>query len=283
MKDKFGRLIDCLRISVTQRCNLNCNYCHHEGEFNPGPELSPMEIQERVEVFSELGIRKVKITGGEPLIRTDILEIVKRISGISGIEEVSMTSNGLMLEKLAADLKTAGLSRINIGCDSMTSVLPKNIKKIKKGLAAVRDAGFDPVKINMVMLKGINEGEIENMIDFARENQVILQLIELINVNKSYYQKHYFPLDSVELELDKKAQQVLTRKMQARKQYFLDGVVVEIVRPKTEGFCLNCPKIRLTSDGRLKPCLMRQDNLTDFENKDSIYKAFEKRCIHVHD
>jgi len=283
MKDKFGRDIDCLRISVTQRCNLNCNYCHHEGEFNPGPELSPMEIQERVEVFSEIGIRKVKITGGEPLIRTDILEIVKKISGIGGIEEVSMTSNGLMLEKLAADLKSAGLSRINIGCDSMTSVLPKNIKKIKKGLAAARDAGFDPVKINMVVLNGINEGEIENMIDFARENQVILQLIELINVNNSYYQKHYFPLDSIELELDKKAQQVLTRKMQARKQYFLDGVVVEIVRPNTEGFCLNCPKIRLTSDGRLKPCLMRQDNLTDFENKDSIYKAFKERCIHVHD
>ena len=283
MKDKFGRDIDCLRISVTQKCNLNCTYCHHEGEINPGPELSPIEIKKIVEVFSELGIRKVKITGGEPLIRTDILEIIKNISSIEGIEEVSMTSNGLLLEDLAADLKKAGLSRINIGCDSMTSVLPKNIQKIKKGLAAVLDAGLDPVKINMVVLKGINEGEINKMIDFAKDNHVILQLIELIDVNKSYYQKHYFPLDSVELELEKKAFQVLARKMQARKQYFLDGVVVEIVRPRKEGFCLKCPKIRLTSDGRIKPCLMRQDNLTVFENKDSIYKAFEERCIFVHD
>ncbi len=283
MKDKFGRAIDCLRISVTQRCNLNCTYCHHEGEFKPGPELSPLEIKEIVEAFSEMGIRKVKITGGEPLVRTDILEIVKKISDISGIEEVSMTSNGLQLENMAADLKKAGLSRINIGCDSLTSVLPKNIKKVKKGLAAVSDVGLDPVKINMVVLKGINEGDIKKMIDFAREHHVILQLIELINVNKSYYQKHYFPLDNVESELEKKAFQVRTRKMQTRKQYFLDGVVVEIVKPNKEGFCLKCPKIRLTSDGRIKPCLMRQDNLTVFENKDSIYKAFEERCIHAHD
>lgn len=283
MRDKFGRDIDCLRISVTQRCNLSCKYCHHEGEFNPGPELSPMEIKERVEVFSEMGIRKVKITGGEPLVRTDILEIVKKISNISGIEEVSMTSNGLRLEDLAAALKRAGLSRINIGCDSMTSVLPKNIKKVKKGIAAVRNAELDPVKINMVVLKGINVGEIEKMIGFARDNHVILQLIELINVDNVYYQKHYFPLDGVELELEKKAFKIQTRKMQARKQYFLDGVIVEIVRPNKEGFCLKCPKIRLTSDGRIKPCLLRQDNLTVFENKDSIMKAFGERCIHAHD
>lgn len=283
MKDKFGRTIDCLRISVTQRCNLDCTYCHHEGEFKPGPEISPKEIKKRVEVFSEMGIQKVKITGGEPLIRTDILEIVKIISSIQGIEEVSITSNGLLLEDLAVDLKKAGLSRINIGCDSMTSLLPKNIQKIKKGLAAVRNAGLNPVKINMVVLKGINEGEINKMIDFARDNHVILQLIELINVNKSYYQKHYFPLDRIESELEKKAYQVLTREMQARKQYFLDGVVVEIVRSNKEGFCLKCPKIRLTSDGRIKPCLMRHDNLTDFENKDSICKAIEERCIPSHD
>jgi len=283
MKDKFGRGIDHLRISVTQRCNLNCTYCHHEGEFTPGPELSPIQIKESVEVFSEMGIKKVKITGGEPLVRNDILEIVKNISSIEGIEEVSMTSNGLMLEDLAAALKTSGLSRINIGCDSLTSILPKNIKKVKRGLAAVREAGLDPVKINMVLLKGINVGEIEKMIGFARDNHIILQLIELINVDNVYYQKHYFPLDGVELELEKKAFKIQTRKMQARKQYFLDGVIVEIVRPNKEGFCLKCPKIRLTSDGRIKPCLLRQDNLTVFENKDSIMKAFGERCIHAHD
>ncbi|MCJ7581445.1 MAG: GTP 3',8-cyclase MoaA [Candidatus Aminicenantes bacterium] len=283
MKDKFGRGVDHLRISVTQRCNLSCTYCHHEGESNPGAELSPKQIRESVEVFSEMGIRKVKITGGEPLVRNDILEIVENISSIDGIEEVSMTTNGLLLEKLAASLKRAGLSRINIGCDSLSSVLPKNIQKIKKGLAAVREASLEPIKINMVVLKGINNEEIEKMIDFAQDNHVILQLIELINVDNAYYQKYYFSLDGVELELEKKARQIQTRKMQARKQYLLDGVVVEIVRPNKEGFCLKCPKIRLTSDGKIKPCLLRQDNLTVFENRDSIIKAFGERCIHAHD
>lgn len=283
MKDKIGRVIDHLRISVTQRCNLTCEYCHHEGEFNPGPEISPDRIKDSVKTFSEVGIRKVKITGGEPLIRDDILEIVGNLASIDGIVEVSMTSNGLLLEKLASDLKKAGLSRINIGCDSKTSVLPKNIKKIKRGLMAVHAAGLEPVKINMVVLKGINDSEIGEMINFSRDHHVILQLIELVDVNHSYYKKHYFSLDKIESNLEKNAPLVRTRKMQARKQYFLDGVTVEIVRPNREGFCLKCPKIRLTSDGQIKPCLLRMDNLIPFENRDSIFKAFHERCVHAYD
>lgn len=283
MKDKYGRHIDHLRISVTQRCNLSCAYCHHEGEQDPGPERSPVEIKSFVEIFSELGIRKIKITGGEPLIREDILEIVRFISSVKGIEEISMTSNGMLLERLALDLKRAGLFRINIGCDSLTSVLPKNIETVRRGLAAARDAGLNPVKINMVILKGINDSEIKEMIGFAMENHVILQLIELIKVDNDFYKKHYFSLDKVEKSLERSAFRVLERTMQARRQYHLDDVIVEIVKPSKNGFCLNCPKIRLTSDGRLLPCLMKKDNLIVFENKDSILKVLEERCVYAYD
>ncbi|NIM59057.1 MAG: GTP 3',8-cyclase MoaA [Candidatus Aminicenantes bacterium] len=283
MKDKYGRDIDHLRISVTQMCNLSCTYCHHEGEYNPGQEQSPVEIKRFVEVFTELGIRKIKITGGEPLIREDILEIIRSISSIKNIEEISMTTNGTLLEGLAVDLKRVGLSRINIGCDSLTSILPKNTETVGKGLTAAHNAGLNPIKINMVVLKGINDGDIERMIGFARENQVVLQLIELINVDSDFYRRHYFSLENVEKSLERRAYHVRKRKMQARRQYHLDDVIVEIVKPSKNGFCLNCLKIRLTSDGRLKPCLMKKDNLIVSKDKDSILKAFEERCIYAHD
>lgn len=283
MIDRYGRNIDYLRISVTQKCNLDCTYCHHEGEHNPVTEISPDEIKRIVKIFAKFGISKLKITGGEPLIREDILEIVRNISSIDGIEEISMTSNGFLLERLAVDLKKAGLARINIGCDSLTSVLPKNLEKGKNAVLAAQNAGLTPVKINMVVLKGINNDEIEKMICFARENHAILQLIELINIDAYFYEKHYFSLEDVEKNIEKRSSRVETRRMHSRKKYFLDDVIVEIVKPHEKDFCSNCNKIRVTSDGRIKPCLMSKDNLLVFENEDSIKKALEARCVYAYD
>lgn len=281
MIDKNDRYIDYLRISVTQKCNLDCEYCHHEGELDSGNEVSTDDIKKFVETFASLGIRKVKITGGEPLIRKDILEIVGNISSVKGIKEVSMTTNGFLLEKSAGDLKRSGLSRVNIGCDSLTSVLPKNIEKINNALSAAKSSGLNPIKINMVVLKGINENEIEKMIGFARANQVILQLIELIKVDSYFYEKHYFSLDHLEKRLQETASVVVKRKMHARKQFCLDNVTVEIVKPYKDNFCHYCNKIRITHDGRIKPCLMRNDNLVAFENKESIKKALDARCVYA--
>ncbi len=135
----------------------------------------------------------------------------------------------------------------------------------------------------MVVLNGINDDEIEKMICFARENQTILQLIELINVDTNFYVKHYFSLENIEKNLEKRASRIEKREMNARKQYFLDEVIVEVVKPHKKDFCLNCKKMRVTSDGRIMPCFMRKDNLFVFENENSIKKALEARYIYAYD
>ncbi|MBU4266354.1 MAG: GTP 3',8-cyclase MoaA [Candidatus Altiarchaeales archaeon] len=262
-----------LRVSVTQRCNLNCIYCHREGENGSGREMNIGEIGRIVDCAAEIGIRGVKITGGEPLMREDIADLIECISNTDGIDEVSMTTNGTLLENLAKPLKHAGLDRVNIGCDSLSRTLDKNRDNILPGLLAAKKAGLTPIKLNMVVLSGVNDHEIGDMIGFAREHRAILQLIELIPLNKPVYDRYKFALEGIENELSKNAKGITTRKMQSRKQYILDDVVVEVVRPSRE-FCMNCNKIRLTSDGKLKPCLMRDDNLVDTNNGKSLNTLF---------
>lgn len=276
--DKFGRNVDYLRISVTNRCNMKCGYCHEEGNAS-NKEVSKEEIIKAVKVASKYGIRKVKITGGEPLLRSDIADIVKGVAQIDGIEEVSMTTNGSLLGNYARALKEAGLARVNIGCDSTSDYMEKNIFVAKDAIAAAKNAGLGPIKINMVVIKGVNDWQIDGMIEFAKENGVTLQLIELIETegNSEYYRKYHVPLDEWESRLSTKGSQG-KRDMQSRIQYSFDGSVVEIVRADKEGFCRACNKIRLSSDGKLKPCL-RLPVFVDFKNERSFEEAIEKRVI----
>ena len=288
MIDRYGREITDLRISVTQRCNLNCSYCHKEGEIDSKNEMSVGAIQELVTCASKLGIKNVKITGGEPLLRKDILEIIEKIKQIDGIKDVSLVTNGTLLEEFAESLKKAGLNRVNISCDSYSQnpVSFKYTKNILPGLLAAKMVGLYPIKLNMVILKDINHHEIDRMIEFAGEHDVILQLIELIPNGSEYYENHYFSLDAIERELGKKAIRVETRKMQARKQYYLNSTgfceptVVEIVRPTHKLFCENCTKLRVTSDGKIKPCLMRDDNLVDFKDESSFIEAVNRKTVY---
>ena len=265
--DPAGREIKNLRISVTQRCNLDCIYCHREGEKSHGNEMSIDRIINIVESAAELGINEIKITGGEPLMRDDIVDIVEGISSVDGIGEISMTTNGTLLKNLAKPLKDAGLNRVNIGCDSLHSngIIEKNRDVILPGLISARKVGLTPIKINMVVLRGINDHEIWNMIEFAKKYKAVLQLIELIPLRRSIYNKYKFSLDTVERELHRRANKINIRNMQARRQYILDGVTVEVVRPGRE-FCMGCSRLRITSDGKIKPCLMRDDNLVDTDN-----------------
>jgi cyclic pyranopterin phosphate synthase len=136
---------------------------------------------------------------------------------------------------------------------------------------------LSPIKLNMVVLKGVNENELEPMIDFARRERVILQLIELIDIDHDFFKAHYYELNRVERELGKRAKKVITRGMQGRKQYDIDGTLVEVVRPHQPDFCLNCTKLRVTSAGMLKPCLMRNDNLIPYNGLSSIYEALSRR------
>ncbi len=266
IKDKFGREVDILRISVTQECNLNCIYCHREGENNSGKSMSPAEIEKIASACAKAGIKKVKITGGEPLVRKDICDIITKISHIPGIEDISMTTNGTMLKDTAQKLKKAGLKRVNIGCDSYTSsILEKTADKIKSGIIAAKDAGLETIKLNMVVLKNINSNDIQKMIEFSKKYGAILQLIELIETkdNKQFFHDYYYPLKDIEKELASKADTIETRSMHNRKKYHLNGAIVEIVRPTRHEFCANCRTLRITSDGKIKPCLMRNDNLLD--------------------
>ncbi len=276
LSDHCGRPLLNLRISITQRCNLKCTYCHREGEVaraNVSAEKMTMnEIVHIAKIAVGLGINRIKLTGGEPLMRPDVCEVVRGISDIPGLRDLSMTTNGLLLSELAKPLCAAGLKRVNI---SLASLNPETYQeltggKLENALAGIKaaiEAGFSPVKLNMVVLKGINVIDVPEMIDFAREIGVILQLIELdpVNVSEAYYAKHHRLLDDQEATLRDKALKIETRRlMHNRLIYHLPGVTVEVVHPtENSDFCMHCTRLRVTSDGKLKPCLMRNDNLTD--------------------
>jgi len=271
--DNFGRPVLNLRISLTQRCNYCCPYCHREGEASlPLREMSLDEVVRIVRIAVPLGISRVKLTGGEPLLRSDILEIVKEIAELRGLRDLSMTTNGTLLSSLAKELRQNGLRRVNVNFPTLNAekyreLTGGNLKDAFDGIRAAVKAGLYPVKLNMLVLHGVNEKEVFRMIGFARSSETILQLIELepVNVDTSYYLRYHYALDGVEAELGKQALQVRTRgDMQNRRVYFLPGVKVEVVRPvENTEFCGRCTRLRVTSDGRLKPCLMRSDNLVD--------------------
>ena len=271
--DRYGRPVTGLRISVTSLCNLNCIFCHNEGTGEAsGNLMTPEEIERVTKIAMEFGVNSVKLTGGEPLIRRDILDIVRKIHETPGIKEVSMTTNGVFLSEYIYDLKKAGLARVNVSLDTLNAKNYKRItgvdalKSVIDGITKAKDAGLHPVKVNMVLLKGLNEHEVPEMIDFARKNSVILQIIELESPDENeFYRKYHVSLDSVERLLEGMAEYITVRKMHHRRKYHLRGDgEVEIVKPmhNTE-FCRNCNRIRVTSDGKLKPCIFRNDNLVD--------------------
>jgi len=265
LRDTFNRPVTNLRVSLTQACNLNCIYCHAEGEVNPSVQLSAEEIEEIIRVATEVGVRNVKFTGGEPLLREDLASIIQAVP--PGVE-TSITTNATLLADKAYDLHDAGLSRANISLDSM---IPERYKQITgkdclsdvfAGIEAAVDAGLTPVKLNMVVLENINEDEIDSFIDFVRgDKNLILQLIELMEFRNCQYHGDVKGLEEL---IAGKADEVVTRRMHHRKKYLIDGAEVEVVRPlhNTE-FCSFCNRLRLTSDGKLKPCLLRNDNLVD--------------------
>lgn len=275
MQDNFGRDISSLRISVTQRCNLKCFYCHKEGQNATDGEMSPSEIERIIEIGTKLGMTKLKLTGGEPLLREDICDIIQRAS--NHIPDISLTTNGTLLDRYCTELKDAGLRRVNISLDALdpqkykmitkTDALPQAIAWIEAAVAN----DLAPVKLNMVVMKGINDSDIEDMLNFVAENdKVVLQLIELetSDVTDEIYKRYHHDFTLIEAEIRRRAVQVQERELHHRCKYFIEngsGISeVEIVRPMHNTiFCKNCTRIRVTSDGRLKPCLLRTDNLVD--------------------
>jgi len=270
--DNYERPVLNLRVSVTQKCDKHCPYCHREGETNPSTVMTVDEIVRIVRIAISLGISRVKLTGGEPLLRKEIVEIVRGINGLEGLTDLSMTTNGAYMKGLAKDLKKAGLNRVNVSLPTLdpnvyNNLMGGDLEDALEGVKAAVEAGLHPVKLNMLVLKNVNDGEIEKLIQFAAQTGTILQLIELepINLSKKYYARYHLGLDEIEQNLKKLASETRIRKyMQKRRVYVLPKANVEVIRPiENTEFCANCTRIRVTSDGKLKPCLMRKDNLVD--------------------
>lgn len=291
MKDRYGRPTTSLRISVTQDCNLDCFYCHNEGCEDEDREMTPDEIEELVKVATEFGIEKVKVTGGEPLFRDDIVDIISAISQPQ-IKDVSITTNGVVMQEKAEELSEAGLDRANISLDTLNEDTYEYISgkpalnDVLDGISASLEADLYPVKINTLVLEGINDDEIDDLIEYSIETGVILQLIELEKVlpeNGEIYDKYHMDLDQIEKYISERASEVKTRwLMNARRKYIVDGGEVEIVNPMHNSeFCKYCTRLRMTPGGYLKPCLMRNDNLVDVltpvreEDGEGIRKAYE--------
>jgi cyclic pyranopterin phosphate synthase len=270
--DNCNRPVLNLRISITQECDKHCPYCHREGETNPSTTMTVTEIVRIVRIAINLGISRVKLTGGEPLLRKEIVEIVRGISGLEGLTDLSMTTNGTHMKALAIDLKNAGLCRVNVSLptlnpDVYNDIMGGNLEDALDGVRAAVEAGIQPVKLNMLVLKNVNDHEIDRMISFAAQTGTILQMIELepINLSKEYYARYHVSLDEIAQKLEKLALDTMIRKfMQKRRVYILPKVKIELIRPiENTEFCANCTRIRVTSDGKVKPCLMRKDNLID--------------------
>jgi cyclic pyranopterin phosphate synthase len=230
------------------------------------------EIVRIARIAVNLGISRIKLTGGEPLMRKDLCEIVKGIAAIPRLKDLSMATNGAMLGFQAKELRACGLRRVNIGIPTLNAEIYNKltdgrIEDTLDGVKAAVDAGLHPVKLNMVILDNINVEAVSEMMDFARQTGTILQLIELdpINVDETYYSVHHKFLDEYEELLQQKALKVETRRfMHNRHIYRLPHVTVEVVHPiDNRDFCLHCTRLRVTSDGKLKPCLMRNDNVLD--------------------
>lgn len=292
--DNFGRPLLNLRISITQRCNLKCTYCHREGEaqnINDSEEkMSVTEIIRIANIGIDLGITRIKLTGGEPLIRPDLFEVIKGIASIPRLRDLSISTNGTLLADKAKNLRLSGLKRLNISLPTLNSdkynrITGGTLEQTLNGIRAAVETEFYPIKLNMVILNGINENDIFPMIDYAQKMGIILQIIELdpVNVSSSYYREHHKNLDGLEAILQKRAVNVRKRQfMHNRKIYNLEKVIVEVVHPiENCEFCMHCTRMRITSDGKLKPCLMKNYNLIDIltpmrrgANDDQIKKLF---------
>ncbi|NJD02794.1 MAG: GTP 3',8-cyclase MoaA [Ruminiclostridium sp.] len=272
MIDKLGRKIEYLRLSVTQSCNLNCVYCKPvnksaESEVLPVAceKLTPGELETVVRAMAALGIIKVRITGGEPLSRPDIIEIVKKISTIQGIVDLSMTTNGTQLPEFAYKLKDAGLMRLNISLDSLKperfkliTGIPK-LGRVLEGINIALEAGLSPVRINTVLIKGINDDEIADFMRLACDKPLEVRFIELMPIGSFGEQN----LDKVVYNSDIiNAHPELVRceeeySGQPAKYYNINGYRGKIgfISSLSHKFCSSCNRIRLTCDGKIKPCL----------------------------
>ena len=270
--DSFGRKVDYLRISITDRCNEHCLYCMPEGykgwESKPD-HLTAEEIIRVVRVAAELGFRKFRLTGGEPLVRGDILEIVRAMKKISGVEMIGLSTNATRLAALAQPLRDAGIRTVNVSLDALDAQIYRrvtggDVNAVIAGIRAALAAGFERVKLNCVLMRGVNEQEIWPLALFAAEHDLPLRLIELMPLTRTdvLTEQNFFPVgEAMRLlgQRDELIPQPDTKIGHGPAKYYLlkqTGALVGFIGALTNlHFCESCNKMRLTADGKIRPCL----------------------------
>jgi cyclic pyranopterin phosphate synthase len=276
LTDSHGRVIHDLRVSITDRCNYKCVYCR-TGEFGAQyPELPIADYLRLIKIFVSLGIEKVRLTGGEPLLRRGLIELIEDLNRLrtpSGAQlDIAVTTNGHLLDTLAAPLKAAGLNRVTVSMDAVDAPtferitrVPGSFEKVLSGIRAARAAGLTPLKVNCVLMRGFNDGEIEGFARFAREENVVVRFIEFMPLEEG---RLWTPEIVVSLnEIVERINRVMPltplapreASETARRYTFADGVgEIGIIAPVTQAFCGACSRIRLTSDGKIRTCLFSQ-------------------------
>jgi GTP 3',8-cyclase len=294
LSDSFGRVMRALRISLTDRCNFRCLYCLPETEeaanfyrskFDPlrNPEPRPLrlpewkpraeiltfeEIERLVRIFAGLGVDKIRLTGGEPLLRHDLEVVVSKVAAVPGVHDLAMTTNGFLFSRKAHQLKAAGLKRVSFSMDSLDR---DNFKRmtgrdgladVQKSIQLAQELGFDPVKVNAVVIRGINDHELETLADFARQSNLSFRFIEFMPLDSSraWMKDMVVPgheiLARLRARFDLIPAPAKNQSETARRWAFADGRgEIGIIAPVTEPFCGHCNRIRLTADGKIRTCL----------------------------
>jgi cyclic pyranopterin phosphate synthase len=288
LRDKFGRSITDLRVSVTDRCNYKCVYCRTGNEGAQFSELSIEDYLRMIRVFVSLGVEKVRLTGGEPLLRSGLVEMVRELSdmrtaflpdgssaeGRGGPLDVALTTNGHLLEGLAQPLKDAGLSRVTVSMDAVDAEtfsaitrVPRSFERVLAGVRKAQEVGLGPVKVNCVLLRGFNDGQIEQFAEFSRKEGVIVRFIEWMPLeeDRSWKRESVVAMDEIVERLN--AYRPLVElpphaASETAKRFTFDNGLGEIgiIAPVSRPFCGHCSRVRLTSDGKIRTCLFSQSD-----------------------
>ena len=301
--DSFGRHIEYIRVSVTDHCNYHCFYCRPEDDVTCSSQrdlLSYQDLTRLIRVFTELGVTKVRLTGGEPLVRRNLVDLVAMLGQLPGLDDLSLSTNGHLLERFASPLKQAGVNRVNISLDSIDEenfsriTRGGDLNKIIRGIDASNTVGMTPMKINMVVMKGINEHEIERMLDFAILKGLELRFIETMPIGKvgASSMTHHYPVDKiltrVRQHFGSRLIPLPTSQGAGPARYYQVGDRSEkigVISAVSRHFCSSCNRVRLTAKGDLVLCLGKTNKVrlqsraevTDSDLKNQILEAIAQK------
>lgn len=267
LADSFGRRIDYLRLSITDRCNFRCRYCLPDGFDDyrePEEWLTFDEMERLIRLFAALGVAKVRLTGGEPLTRRGLPELTRRIASVPGVADLSLSTNGALLRKLAAPLREAGLTRLNVSLDSIhrerfRAITGRDaLEQVLLGLASARASGFSPIKINTVLLGDCHDGEIESLVEYCLANGFTLRLIEAMPIGEPGRAAAYVDLRPVRERLRRRyglTECIVPGGGPAQYLRSAEGFTIGFITAVSQHFCDTCNRVRLSVDGTLRACL----------------------------